>query len=355
VTRLPLLDGGSISDAGYERPPGVPDDAILRVLRVPPEAAGMRADVFVRTQLRNTSRTRARAIIERSAFTPLGKRVRPNDRVKAEERILLWRKPLEEDVPDFELGTLYEDEHLLALDKPPRVTVHPTARHYHHTVIKELQARRPGEFLTLIHRLDRETSGVLMVAKSPESDRAFKRMIEDRSLEIQAKSSGDMRRFRRPREAVEKTYLAITWGVPPEGLLDQPLEEDIGNSLRVKMRVAAPGRGLVAETGVELVEVKAGYALVRCALHTGRQHQIRVHLAHVGCPVVGDKLYGPDERMLARASDRELTERDQAMLELPRHALHAHRYAFTHPFTGEKLELVSPLARDLQEFWDGLS
>ena len=101
--------------------------------------------------------------------------------------------------------------------------------------------------------------------------------------------------------------------------------------------------------------MKGRYALVRCELLTGRQHQIRVHLAAVGCPVVGDKLYGPDERLLARAADRELTADDHVRLELPRHALHAHRYRLPHAVTGEPLELVSPMPADLVAFWDSRS
>jgi 23S rRNA pseudouridine1911/1915/1917 synthase len=153
---------------------------------------------------------------------------------------------------------------------------------------------------------------------------------------------------------VRKTYLAITRGVPEGARVELPLELDAENSLRVKMRVARPGFGLAASTGIEVTGVRSGYALVRCELHTGRQHQIRIHLAAIGCPVVGDKLYGPDERMLARAADGELTDADRALLELPRHALHAHRYALTHPLTGGSLDLVSPLPPDLQAFWDGL-
>lgn len=326
-----------------ERPEGVSEGAILRVLLVPAEAAGRRLDVFVTSQLRRTSRTRARQIVEAGAYDPTGRRLRPNDRVREGDRVLLWREPFEEPGEMPPLGFVYEDEHLLVIDKPPLVAVHPTARYHHHTVIKRLRAERPDEFVALVHRLDRETSGILLVARSLDSERAFKRLLEDRTL--RGATVG----------VVEKTYLAITRGVPHETSVNLPLELDANNPLRVKMRVAAPGHGLAATTGIELIAERSGYALVRCALHTGRQHQIRVHLAALGCPVVGDKLYGPDERLLARSADGELTDEDHALLELPRHALHAHRYALTHPMTGNALDLVSPLPRDLQEFWDGLA
>lgn len=332
-----------LGGATLVQPDGVPDGCIVRVIRVPPEASGMRLDVFLPTQLRNTSRTRARFIIEASAYSPEGKKLRPNDRVRAEERVVLWRAPFEEQDQVSPLGVVYEDEHLLAIDKPPLMAVHPTARHHVSTVIVQLRAQRPDSFLSLVHRIDRETSGILLVAKTRDSERAFKRMLEDRSVAVNegAHDAGD----------TQKEYLAITWGVPTSGIVDLPLELDSENSLRVKMRVPASG-GLEARTEVEVLETKQGYALVRCALHTGRQHQIRVHLAAGGTPIVGDKLYGPDERMLARAADGELTAEDLLRLELPRHALHAHRYRMIHAVTGEPLELVAPLAPDLQAFWD---
>ncbi len=328
---------------GARRPEGVSEGAILRVLLVPAEAAGRRLDVFVTSQLKRTSRTRAQHIIEAGAYDPEGRRLRPNDRVREGDRVLLWREPFEEPGEMPPLGVIYEDDHLLVIDKPPLVAVHPTARYHHHTVIKRLRVERPDEFVALVHRIDRETSGILLVARSIESERAFKRLLEDRTL--RGHSVG----------GVKKTYLAITRGVPKDELLDLPLELDPDNSLRVKMRVAKPGSGLAATTGVEVVAERAGHALVRCELHTGRQHQIRVHLAAVGCPVVGDKLYGPDERLLARAADGELTDADRELLVLPRHALHAHRYALAHPLTGGELDLVSPLPPDLESFWAGLA
>ncbi len=329
-----------------QRPDGVPPSAILRVFRVPPECEGMRLDRFLPSQLRNTSRTRAKLIIERSAYTPEGKPLRGSDRVRGEDRIALWRPAFDEQEAPVSLTTLYEDEHLLVVDKPPMMTVHPTARHHHHTVIKRLQTQRPGEFLSLIHRLDRETSGVLLLARSAEADRGFKKALEDRSIAAaQAAEAGF------PVSRADKSYVAITWGIPEAGLVDAPLEAD-PSPLRVKMRVAPAGRGLASRTGVEVVETRGKYALVRCALHTGRQHQIRVHLAHLGTPIVGDKLYGPDDQLLARAADDELTPEDLIRLEHFRHALHAAEYRVTHPMTGEELVLEAPLPRDLEAFWE---
>ena len=309
----------------------------------------MRIDVFLSSQLRNTSRTRAKLIAEKSVYTLEGKKRRANDRVVADEHLAVWRVPPDEADTAVELPTLYEDEHLLVIDKPPMLAVHPTARHHSATVIKLLQSRRPNEFFSLIHRIDRETSGILMVARSREADRAFKRFIEDRSIAAAASAE-------RPPESlqVRKTYLAITWGVPKAGIIDLPIERDPDNALRVKMRLA-PSGGLESRTDVSVIGEASGYALVACELLTGRQHQIRIHLAAVGHPVVGDKLYGPDERMLARAADRELTDDDRALLELPRHALHAHRYRLPHAMTGTELDLVSPLPPDLHAFWESRS
>jgi len=216
----------------------------------------------------------------------------------------------------------------------------------------------------LIHRLDRETSGLVLVAKSRPAERAFKRLLEDRSVHamvvagnetyLQLRRSERLALEKRARTAlpVRKIYLALTWGTPPEGIIEQPLEVDTENPLRVKMRLARKGTGLEAKTDVSVLETRGRYSLVACELHTGRQHQIRVHLSSVGCPVVGDKLYGPDERLLARAADRELTADDLRLLELPRHALHAHRYQMPHPFTEQVLDVVSPLAADLKNFFD---
>jgi len=306
----------------------------------------MRLDRFLCLHLRSTSRTRAQEIIQASAFSWEGRRLRASTRVLAEQQIVLWRPALDEGPLPEKLEILYEDAHLLVVNKPPLMTVHPTARHHKHTLIKQLEEQRPGQYHALIHRLDRETSGVLLVARSREADREFKTRMEKRSK----KSARDAAAGIEVEGVTDKTYLAITWGIPPDGIVTESLASD-PSPLRVKMSVTAKGKGLAARTTIEVVETAGDYALVRCHLHTGRQHQIRVHLAHLGTPVVGDKLYGPDERLLARGADNELTEDDLRVLELPHHALHAAEHRLKHAFTGEELEFLSPLPEDLVRFW----
>jgi len=323
------------------RPDLIPPDSVVTVLRVPPESAGMRLDLFVQTQLKRTSRTRTQTIIRRSAFDAEGKKLAANDRVTAEQRVLLWREPWDEIAVPTDLPVIYEDDHLFAIAKPAGVPVHPSARYHRNTVVKLLALTRQGENFTLAHRLDRETSGVLLLAKTREADRGIKRQLERRTT-------------------VDKQYLAITWGAP-EGdafRLDLPLEIDEASRLRVRMRVAPAGSGLTAATRITVLRrARRGdrdYALVQCDLETGRQHQIRVHLAAIGCPVVGDKLYGPDPEIFARGADQTLTDDDRTLLEIDRHALHAWRLAFDHPVLGHRVAIEAPLANDMAAFWQKL-
>jgi len=323
---------------GIVRPPDVEPDAVMRVLRVPPELAGMRLDRFVQSQLRATSRTRSQLIILNSAFSPEGRHLKKNRRVEAEERVILWRPPWDELAPEVELQVVYEDDWLVAINKPPFIPVHPTARFHRSTVTMLIADQRPDDHLTLLHRLDRETSGVLLLARTRAADRAVKIQFEE-------------------RKSVVKRYLAITWGTPSweRRTCELPLEPDDRSPYRVKMRVAEPGQGQASATTFEVLgRAEQGarpYGLVRCTLHTGRQHQIRVHLAAEGLPVVGDKLYGPDDALFARGADGELTEADREVLELDRQALHAAELEIDHPDTGERLRIEAPLYPDLDTFW----
>jgi len=328
-------------------PQGVDDGSVVTVFRVPPEVAGQRVDVFVQSQLHRTSRTRAQDIVRASAYDGSGRKLVPSDRVRPEQQIVLWRAPWDETPVPLVVPVIYEDEHLLAVDKPAMLPVHPTARYHKNTLIKLLQAERPdAPFLSLGHRLDRETSGVMIVSKSRACDRALKKQLQ-------------------ARKDVEKTYIAVTWGVPDRGdgvrsfRFVRGMELDRNNALRVKMKTSDAPEALYAATGFEVAEVRrrgsgSSYALVRCALETGRQHQIRLHLASLGAPVVGDKLYGPDETAFARGADGQLTPGDLTRLELPRHALHAARLALPHPMTGAPLALEAPMPSDIADFWQSL-
>lgn len=326
------------------RPEGVDDRAIVAVFRVPPEVAGQRLDIFVQSQLRRTSRARTQQIVRASAYDASGRRLKPSDRVRAEQHVLLWRAPWDEAPVPTRIDILHEDEHLLAVDKPANLPVHPTARYHENTLIKLLKRSHPAPFLSLGHRLDRETSGVLLVSKTRECDRALKRKLEQ-------------------RVGVEKRYVAITWGVPERGdgatcfRFEQNVEIDAASPYRVKMRVSDRPGSLYAATCFEIsARGRRGdrtYARVTCDLETGRQHQIRLHLAALGAPIVGDKLYGPDEGAFARGADGALTEEDLARLELPRHALHASRIALEHPVSGTPLSVEAPLPEDMRAFWQG--
>jgi 23S rRNA pseudouridine1911/1915/1917 synthase len=356
VSRLRLSEANL---GPLERPEGVPEGAVLSIFRVPPELAGQRLDVFLQGQLRRTSRTRTQFIVRNSAFDLRGKRLRPNHRVQADEHVLLWRPPWDEEPVPTTVPVLHEDEHVFAVDKPALLPVHPTARYHRNTLIKLLQDARPGAFVSLGHRLDRETSGVLICAKSRASDRALKKQIE-------------------ARDGIGKTYRAITWGVPDPARaaeiggvaspaddgpgafrFERSIELDPTARYRVKMCLGKTPYALASSTrflveGTRTSKEGRSYALVRCELETGRQHQIRLHLASLGAPIVGDKLYGPDETCFARGADGELTDDDLAMLELPRHALHAARLSLAHPMTGAPLAIEAPLPEDLRTFWAGL-
>jgi len=240
--------------------------------------------------------------------------------------------------PPEELVLLWEDEWLLAVDKPAGVAVHPSGRHLTDTLIQRVQAHfqsehsRTGGALKLCHRLDRETSGVVLIARERRAH------------------AGVMRAFERRK--VEKEYLAIVHGVPElvSGVVDLPLGQ--ARTGRVHLKMAALADGSPSRTSWQLVEAVGSCSLLACTPHTGRQHQIRVHMEAIGHPLVGDKLYGVSEEVFLRNARGELAADDLAALGLDRHALHNHRLAFEHPRTGERIEVVSPLARDLEAYLD---
>jgi 23S rRNA pseudouridine1911/1915/1917 synthase len=276
---------------------------------------------------------------------PLGKPLKPHTPVRSGETFelsRLWSGEPEHAGSAEQLHVLFEDEDLLVVDKPARLAMHPTARYYHGTLTRLLAERYPGQPLQIAHRLDRETSGCVVVGKHRAAAIALKRTFAGRH--------------------VEKTYLAVVVGVPPWEV-GQPQTVDIPlalarpheSRLRIRM-VDATGRpeALASQTELRLVSAHGDVALVECRPHTGRQHQIRAHLALLGYPIAGDRLYGHGDEAFIWACECE--DRGDATAELttrfglPRQALHAAAITLPHPTPKTPLHVEAPLPPDLVEF-----
>ncbi len=242
--------------------------------------------------------------------------------------------------PITPVQVLHIEPGVMAVDKPPNVPVHPSGRHVldtmiqrvHHHCAETMQAL--GEAPRLCHRLDRETSGVLLIGTRPKQHRDLRLQFE--------------------KHRVKKYYLALVWGElqAEQGSIRWPIGSDRYSGVRLKMTVTPDG--LPCRTDWRLVERLSGYSLVECELFTGRQHQIRVHLAAMGYPVVGDKLYGPDENLFMRAADGTLTEEDRQRLELDRHALHHHKLVFESPNRHDPVPVESPLPQDMSDLMEAI-
>jgi 23S rRNA pseudouridine1911/1915/1917 synthase len=314
--------------------PAPPDIMPLR-LTVPPECAGWRLDHFLKHRIRRLSRTRIKTIIETQVLLSDGRRPRPAGGVRGGELIVINRPaPREPPVPrHFEV--LAEDETFLAIDKPAGLPIHTTAKFWRNTLTALLRERYPEQALQVCHRLDRETSGVLLVGRGPEASSLLKRAFA--------------------RRRVRKSYLALVHGTPepPEGVVDLPLKL-LDTPTHLMMGVA-PEDGLPSLTRYRVVRRFDAHALVEAAPETGRQHQIRVHLAAIGHPIVGDKLYRASERQFMAFCDGGLTPDLLAAFDgLARQALHAHRLTFPHPRTGAAITVESPLPPDLVAYLDAL-
>jgi 23S rRNA pseudouridine1911/1915/1917 synthase len=315
-----------------------PDQDFIELdIVVPVECGGWRLDHFLKRRIGRLSRTKIQAIIGEQIFFSDGRSVRPAASVRAGETIRLRRPaPVEPPVPrSFEI--LYQDDSVMVIDKPAGLPMHTTAKFWRNTLVALLRERYPDEQMEVAHRIDRETSGVLLIARGRKVASFLTRAFA--------------------RRAVDKTYLALVKGHPPdEGRIDRPMKL-LDTKSHVMMGVADDG--LPAVTTFRVVRRFAGHAL--CAAHpeTGRQHQIRVHFQSLGHPIVGDKLYGAGEELFMRSCDQAFTPLSPELLEafdgLPRHALHAHRLTFPHPTRGEPVTVESPLPADLRDYMAGLS
>lgn len=298
----------------------------------PPEH-GTRADVFLSRRLRRLSRSRAADIVRegnlrKEGGEPLDK---PSQRVFAGERLLLKRQRLEEaPIDDILVPEVYEDEDILAVNKPGNLVVHPTASAYNRTLIRVLWARRAGQYLSLAHRIDKETSGLVLLAKNLEAERVLKLRFAERD--------------------VKKSYLALVKGhVQPDELhLTAPMRLVPNSESLVLMEIGGAG-AQEAETLVRVLARGQDASLVEARPRTGRQHQIRLHLAHAGHPILGDKLYLGGETFFIRALNGAVDPAElDAVVGHPRQALHAFSAELRHPKSGASLAISAPLAPDLR-------
>lgn len=290
-------------------------------MNVPRAHAGLRLDRFLALELTDFSRARLQNLI-RDGFVRLnGNKPRPRDLVREGDQVQLTEPAVEkiEAQPEqIALHVLFEDDDLLVLNKPAGLVVHPGAGHQSHTLVNALLAHctnlsgiggeeRPG----IVHRLDKETSGVLVVAKNDATHRSLAEQFAARSP--------------------NKIYLALVDGIPrkPNGVIDKPIGRHSVN--RQQMSVTSR-RGRSAKTEYRVLGSENGISLLECTLHSGRTHQIRVHLQHLGHPVLGDKIYGGKR---GGAFSRQM--------------LHAWKLSFRHPRTTEWMTFEAPPPQDFAD------
>jgi 23S rRNA pseudouridine1911/1915/1917 synthase len=289
---------------------------------------GLRLDRYLADHLDGLSRSAIQRLISSGQVSVNGELARPSYRVRSGDRLVVIvptaqeTKPAAEEIP---LQILYEDEALLVIDKPPGMVVHPAPGHSTGTLVNALLALHPrlaqagGDRPGIVHRLDRDTSGLILVATSEKMQRALQRQFQSRQ--------------------VHKAYLALlvgriqpTWG---------RIEAAVGRDPRHRQRMAIQPGGREAITEYHILErfaqpvgpLAGDFTLVEAEPITGRTHQIRVHFASIGHPIAGDPVYG----------------RRHKRLPLGRQFLHAHRLEFSHPATGQVMKLESPLPADLAE------
>ncbi|HUP97777.1 MAG TPA: RluA family pseudouridine synthase [Usitatibacter sp.] len=300
------------------------DGKAVRWVEVSEEEAGQRIDNYLLARLKGVPKTHVYRILRSGEVRVNSRRVEASQRVLAGDRIRIppvRTAERDEDVPapHFKLPVLFEDEALLAIDKPSGIAVHGGSG-VAHGVIESLRAMRPdARFLELVHRLDRETSGVLLLAKKRASLVALHEMMRGRDIDKRY-MVGVRGRF---RNEVQRVRLALAKRVTSEG----------------DKRVSVSSEGQEAETVFRRLERGPEFSLLEAELLTGRTHQIRVHLAHLKHPVLGDDKYG----------DFDLNKRLRRD-GLKRMFLHARSLAFAHPITGEPLGLEAPLPKDLAAF-----
>jgi 23S rRNA pseudouridine1911/1915/1917 synthase len=303
-------------------------------IEIPDCPGGQRLDQALAIALPQYSRSRLSGWIKDGEVTVQGKPARPRDAVYGGEKVLVQARPVADERVEPErmpIKVLYRDSHVFVIDKPPGLVVHPGAGNRNHTLQNGLLALDPKLAFVpragIVHRIDKDTSGLLVVARTLEAHTALVVALGE--------------------HAVVREYMALCVGVMTGG---GTVDKAIGRHRTDRLRMAVRADGREAITHYRLVERFAHHSLLRVMLETGRTHQIRVHLAHVGHPLVGDPLYGGRRQLTADSSP----EQRAALKSFGRQALHAAKLAFTHPVTGKPVSVESPLPKDFTALLDCL-
>ena len=323
-----------------------------RNLVVTNEAAGQRLDQFLASQLEGVSRSRVQLLLEQGDVLLDGARPKPSHKLRGGESIVITGEPrpapLKAVAEDIPLRVVYEDKDMAVIDKPAGMMVHagsgsPDDARSRGTLVNALLHRfrslsstggelRPG----IVHRLDKETSGLIIVAKNDRAHAALARMFSGREI--------------------HKTYIALVQGSVErqKGTINAAIGRDLVRRTRMSTRVQENSRSAVSHYEVvRRMETRFGkFTLVRVRIETGRTHQIRVHMASIGHPVVGDTLYGAAGQLTAQlgADGSRAKGAESERLRLSRNFLHAAELEFKHPITGRLMELTSPLPAELEDF-----
>ncbi|HCH61284.1 MAG TPA: hypothetical protein DFR83_00670 [Deltaproteobacteria bacterium] len=306
-----------------------------RVLNIAPDHAGWRLDAYLSARFSSWSRTAVQKAIKRGEILVDGRRAKASLKLEALDVLRIYTKGYAPDGPPPPLPpVLYEDDRLLVINKPPGLLAHPAGDRFAYAVIGLMKEARPSCRVDLCHRLDRDTSGVMVLSKDLEANTHIKTQLRERSAHLQ------------------KTYLALVRG--DVDWTERDVRAPIGDrqDTEIRLRRGVTDEGLPARTVFSALQKHSGHSLVQCALHTGRTHQIRVHLEHIGHPILGDKVYGQPDRVFLEWHEQGATPFVRARAGFPRQCLHAWKLRLQHP-DGPALELEAPLPRDMQQVVDG--
>ncbi|MGO3046038.1 RluA family pseudouridine synthase [Psychrobacter celer] len=332
-------DGDVIDDSEDDDAPAA-DQAVVNVIHtVTEDEAGLRIDKLASQVFTDFSRVQLQGWISDGSLLHNGQVQKPKVRVKAEDVLHLsttLQQHSEDQPENIAIDVVYEDDDVLVIDKPVGMVVHPGAGNQTGTLVNALLYHYPQQHhlprAGLVHRIDKDTSGLLLIGKTKPAQMALMEQLKDKS--------------------VYRHYQCVVAGDAASLLRNRRIDAPIGRhrNQRTKMTVMTAGREAVTHL-LEVTPLNENYCLLDVGLETGRTHQIRVHLSHITYPIVGDRVYGGRRQLRAGLSDAQR----QAISSFPRQALHAYALGFVHPTTGEDIEVTTPLPEDMQTLISVLS